>query len=122
MDPVKEPSTKDAGCVVVRTTVDTEAAAGEMARRIVEERLAACVQCTPVESTYRWKGAVETSAEYLLAAKTRSSLAPALAAFIGKHHSYETPEIVVTPILGGSEDYLAWIHSETDERAEASDA
>jgi periplasmic divalent cation tolerance protein len=113
MGVVKEPSTKDTGCVVVRTTVDNEAAARETARRIVDKRLAACVQFTPIESIYHWKGAVETAAEYLLLAKTRAALASALSAFIREHHSYETPEIVVTPILDGDDDYLEWIRSET---------
>ena len=95
------------------TAVGSEAEAKKVAGRIVEERLAACVQYTPIQSTYRWKGAVESASEYLLMAKTRASLAGELTALIEKVHSYEVPEIIVTPITGGSEKYLEWIMEET---------
>ncbi len=101
--------------VVVSTTVDNEAAARKLADSIVERRLAACVQCTSVRSIYRWKGTVERADEYLLLAKTRASLADRLSAFIKEHHSYEVPEITVTPIIGGFKAYLDWIQSETEE-------
>jgi periplasmic divalent cation tolerance protein len=100
-------------CVVVSTTVDSEAAARALAGRIVAERWAACVQCVPVASTYRWKGSVERAAEFLLLAKTRAALAKGLIAFIRRHHAYELPEIVVTPIRGGLAEYLRWIRTET---------
>lgn len=99
--------------VVVSTTVDSEAAAKELAGRIVREKLAACVQYTRIQSTYRWKGAVESASEYLLLAKTRASLADRLIDFIRRAHSYDVPEIIVTPITGGFEGYLDWIISET---------
>jgi len=100
--------------VMVSTTVDNEALARELADAIVASRLAACVQYTSVFSTYRWQGAVERADEYLLLAKTRASLADQLSAFIKEHHSYEVPEIIVTPIIGGFKAYLDWISSETE--------
>jgi periplasmic divalent cation tolerance protein len=99
--------------VVVTTTVDSEKAARDLAAALVDARLAACVQCVPIHSTYRWKGAVESAAEFLLMAKTRASLAGSLAAFVRGRHSYELPEIVVTPIVGGLAPYLQWIRDET---------
>jgi len=105
--------TLKSGFVVVSTAVASESEAEALARRIVNERLAACVQYTPVQSIYRWKGAVESASEYLLRAKTRASLVDELFACIRNVHSYEVPEIVVTPIIGGLEEYLGWIRKET---------
>ena len=104
---------KPAEFVVVTTTVDSEDAAKSLSAGIVDSRLAACVQYTPINSVYRWKGAVESAAEYLLLAKTRSDLADDLVAFIRSNHSYELPEIVVLPIAGGLPAYLDWIADET---------
>ena len=95
--------------VVVNTTVDEEDLAAGLASKIVGEKLAACVQIVPVRSTYRWKGAIETADEHLLMAKTRSALAKELVAFIKNAHPYEVPEIIITPILDGHDDYLKWI-------------
>jgi periplasmic divalent cation tolerance protein len=102
-----------ASFVVVTTTVDSEKAAAELARQIVESRLAACVQRLPITSNYWWKGKLETTPEILLLAKTRRSLAARLTRFIRRHHAYEVPEITVTPIVGGWTDYLQWIATET---------
>ncbi len=105
---------KDVGrYVIVSTTVDTIEAARKLARDVVDARLAACVQHTAIQSTYRWKGQVESTAEFLLQAKTRVGLAEALMAFIHSRHTYETPELTVTPIMAGSPAYLAWIDEET---------
>lgn len=105
--------TENTGFVIVTTTVDSETQAKTLAARIVEERLAACVQYTPIRSTYRWKGAVESAEEYLLFAKTRASLGEKLIGFIRKVHSYEVPEIIVTPVIAGCKIYLDWIEAET---------
>ena len=99
--------------VVVNTTLPNEAAARGMAEKIVDARLAACVQAMPIRSLYRWKGAVESADEILLLAKTRADLAGELLAFIRRNHSYEVPEILVTPVLDGWPDYLRWIGEET---------
>jgi len=99
--------------VAVSTTVDSEIKAQELARGIVEHRLAACVQFFPVRSMYRWKGVMDSSAEFLLVAKTRRVLTARLMDFVRKHHTYEVPEIIVTPIAGGLKGYLAWMTSET---------
>jgi periplasmic divalent cation tolerance protein len=99
--------------VVVSTTVDSEGEAGRLSGLIVAEKLAACVQYMTIHSTYRWKGRVVMNEECLLLSKTQASLAEQLVAFIKKNHSYEVPEITVTPIIGGYDGYLKWIASET---------
>lgn len=100
--------------VMVTTTVGDEKAARELAAAVVDARLAACVQCLPIHSTYRWKGARESASEFLLLAKTRAALSERLTTFIREAHSYELPEIVVVPIVGGLAPYLEWIRTETD--------
>ena len=101
--------------VVVSTAVDGEATARALAAKIVEKRLAACVQHTAISSTYRWKGAIETADEYLLLCKTRASLADALTEFIRRQHSYEIAEVLVTAVEDGITDYLEWIYVETEQ-------
>ncbi len=84
--------------------------ARKIARRLVESRLAACVNLTPpVQSVYRWQGKIETAREYLLVIKSARDLFEPLKAEILKHHTYTTPEIVCLPIVEGFADYLAWI-------------
>lgn len=102
------------GCCLLTTTVETEAAASRIATALVEEHLAACVQVIgPVRSTWRWQGAVEAGTEWLCVAKTTDSAAPAATARIKALHSYVLPELVITPIGGGDQDYLDWIRRET---------
>lgn len=99
--------------VIVSTTTDSLGKAGRLAEKIVKSRLAACVQYMPIRSIYRWKGKVEKANEYLLISKTRASLAGRLLSFMRKNHSYEVPEIVITPVTGGLKEYLSWIDKET---------
>ena len=96
-------------CVMVMTTVATEQQAEELARGLVEAGLAACVQIEPIRSVYRWKGEVCAEAEFRLTAKTTEQRYTELEAHIKAHHAYETPEIVMVPIAGGSREYLAWV-------------
>ncbi len=95
--------------VVVMTTTDDPEEAAALARGLVEARLAACVQAMPIASTYRWEGAVETADERLLLIKTRADQVEAVQAFLTEHHSYDTPECVVVPVVGGLPAYLSWI-------------
>lgn len=92
------------------TTVDTEYRARELARTIIEGRLAACVQIEAIRSVYRWQGEIHDEPEWRLAIKTQSSLFAELEQHIKAHHAYETPEIVRVEIAGGSKEYLAWIN------------
>jgi len=99
--------------IQVATTVATEEEAGAIAKLLVEQRLAACVQVLgPMTSHYRWQGKMETAREYLCLAKSRAALYPAIEAAIKTAHSYEVPEIIAMPIIGGSKGYLAWLAEE----------
>ena len=108
-------------CCQVATTVATESAAAALSEVLVDERLAACVQVIgPIRSTYRWKGAMENSSEWLCLAKTATARLPALYDRIRSLHSYEQPEIVATPIAGGDPGYLEWVKRETSPDPERS--
>lgn len=98
--------------IVVLATCESDEQARRIARRLVEERLAACVTVTHATSTYRWKEKVEEAAEWLLAIKTRRGLFPALRAEIERLHTYEVPEVIALPMVDGSEQYLAWMDRE----------
>ncbi len=98
--------------VVLMTCADREEAR-KIARTLVEEEKAACVGVFPRgESYFRWKGKIEREEEFLLIAKTRAALLPALTVAVKKMHSYEVPEIVALPITGGSREYLEWLSGE----------
>lgn len=89
-------------------------AADSIARYLVGEKLAACVnQIRNVNSTYEWQGKVQSSDEILLVIKTRPTVYPKLEAAIRKMHPYELPEVIMVPITAGLPDYLAWIDAQT---------
>lgn len=96
------------------TTTDSAETADELARGIVDARLGACVQIVgPIRSVYRWEGAVQVEQEWQCLVKTTADRIDALTAHIKSHHTYDVPEVIVTPIIGGSEDYLSWVRQET---------
>ncbi|MBB4687070.1 divalent-cation tolerance protein CutA [Amycolatopsis jiangsuensis] len=100
--------------VVVITTVDSEAAARTLAASAVEARLAACAQIVgPITSVFRWAGEVQTATEWRIECKTAADRSGALEEFLNVRHTYDVPEVVVTPIVGGSPRYLAWLVEET---------
>jgi periplasmic divalent cation tolerance protein len=96
---------------VVLVTCASLSEARRIARSVVEARLAACVNIlrAPVESVYRWKGAVETAREYLLLIKTTRSRLSALEKTVRRLHRYEVPEFIALPIAEGSRAYLNWL-------------
>ncbi len=85
------------------------AAAGKIAETLVSERLAACVQKLPVESTYRWKGEIETAQEVLLLIKIKNADYITVEERILALHDYETPEIIALPVAAGFAGYLSWV-------------
>jgi periplasmic divalent cation tolerance protein len=98
------------GFIQVMAATETKEQARAIAKSLVEEKLAACVQIIDsVESTYRWKGEVESARECLCLIKTRKTLFGRVEAAIKALHSYETPEIIAVPVVCGSEDYLRWL-------------
>ena len=103
--------------VLVLTTLPDADSARQLARSLVEGRLAACVSIgAPVESMYHWRGAIETAAEVSVTVKTRAALFDQVAAAIRSRHPYELPEILAVPIIDGSPAYLAWIDAEARPR------
>jgi periplasmic divalent cation tolerance protein len=100
--------------ILALTTVPDESKGAEIARRLVEERLAACVTITTAGlSYYRWEGKICEDREFVLLIKSRSSLFDLLAARIKELHPYQVPELVALPIGDGSAEYLSWLGAET---------
>ena len=97
----------------VFVTIDDESKAEEIAGKIVEKRLAACVQITgPVKSLYRWGGKINKDREWLLILKTCEKLYDELEREIKNLHAYDTPEILAMPVVKGNIDYLNWLEEE----------
>jgi len=104
------------GIAVVLTTAGSEAEASTIAKALVERQLAACVNVVAgVSSTYRWKGAVTTDAEWLLVVKTRTERFEAVRAAIRELHSYELPEVVLIEAAAVDPAYAAWIDASLNE-------
>ncbi len=100
--------------IQVFSSVERKEDAEAIARAVVEQRLAACVQILgPMVSTYWWKGKIETAQEWLCLIKSHAGVYPALEAAIKAVHPYENPEIIATPIVAGSRAYLSWLADET---------
>jgi periplasmic divalent cation tolerance protein len=96
--------------IQVVTTTERREDAEVLARGLVEARLAACVQVIgPIQSVYRWRGAIETAQEWQCWAKSRRDLYAEIEAAIRRLHPYEVPEILAVPVLAGGESYLAWV-------------
>ena len=113
------PAAPDVAAVVLSTVPD-EAVAERIARVLVEERLAACVnRLGGVASIYRWQGGIEEAGEILLLIKTHARRAPAVTQRLRELHPYEVPEILVLPVAAGLGAYLDWIRRETLEEMEA---
>jgi periplasmic divalent cation tolerance protein len=98
--------------VLIFTTMPDDERADALARTLVDERLAACVNVhAPMTSTYRWKGAVEREAERQLVSKTTRARVPDLETRLRALHPYEVPEFLVVAVDGGSAAYLDWVGS-----------
>ena len=98
---------------VLLTTLPGQEEARRIARLLVEEQLAACVQLMPIESFYRWEGKVQNEGEVLLMVKTRTSLFDAAMLRIRAEHPYTVPEIVGWPLSAGHQPYFDWIGEST---------
>jgi periplasmic divalent cation tolerance protein len=100
--------------VIVSSTTDSEEAARELAGGAIEAKLGACAQIVgPITSVYRWEGAVQSDPEWRVDVKTAADRVDALVEHIKGRHSYDVPEVIVTPIEGGSREYLAWVVEES---------
>lgn len=99
--------------IQIATTTATKAEAQQIAAMLISHRLVACAQVSgPLASVYHWQGTVETSEEWLCTLKTREALFEQVTAAIREVHSYQCPEIIATPIVAASPDYLAWLERE----------
>ncbi len=99
--------------VVVLSTCASAAEAEALARALVEKRFAACVNVIAgVRSVYRWQDVIQQEEEALLVIKSSRVLVEELRAEIERLHSYEVPEVIVLPVVDGSERYLAWMNRE----------
>jgi periplasmic divalent cation tolerance protein len=95
---------------IVLSTSGSKDEASKLANALVAGKLAACVNIVgPMRSVYRWKDKVEDGEEFLLVIKTLESQIASIERRIRELHTYELPEIVVLPIIGGSEAYLEWL-------------
>ena len=113
---IGEPGAREAAavrlCFITAPDADT---AHRIARALVEERLAACVNVVPgVTSIYRWEGTVHADAEQLLVVKTTRARLKALAERLAVLHPYALPELVALAPSGGSARYLAWVRAESE--------
>lgn len=99
---------------IVYSTIGSIEDARRIANTLVEEQLVACVNILPnIESIYRWEGKIENDEEYILIAKTTDDNVKKTINRIKSLHTYELPDIIVLPIIGGLKDYLDYITNET---------
>ncbi|XP_064815491.1 protein CutA homolog [Oncorhynchus masou masou] len=91
-------------------TCPNEQVAKDLARGIVEKKLAACVNIVPqITSVYEWQGKIQEDGEVLLMIKTRSSKVASLAEYVRSNHPYEVAEVISLPIEQGNPPYLKWL-------------
>ena len=103
--------------VLVYVTAPGVRAAERLGLAVVEEGLAACANVIgPMRSVFRWKGKIERAREAVLILKTREACVAALTRRIKALHSYTVPCVVALPILGGNEEFLAWVATESAAR------
>lgn len=99
------------------TTTDSAEAAEQLARGIVKARVGACAQVVgPIKSVYWWDDALQAEQEWQIWIKTTTAKLDALIAYVKANHSYDVPEVVATPIIGGNPAYLEWVTNETRDR------
>jgi periplasmic divalent cation tolerance protein len=99
--------------IIVFSACSTLEEARRIARKLIENHLAACVNVMPgVRSFYRWKGMIEEGEECLLVIKSSRDLLDRLRLELEKAHTYEIPEVVAIPIVAGSPNYLNWLDHE----------
>lgn len=111
-------SAGDDSVLIVHISIPHDAA-NDMARRIVENRLAACVSVDgEIESLFRWDGEVQHEPEARLTCKTTGKRLPELIEFVKANHSYDLPEIIAIPVTAGLPEYLDWVRKEVEQRQE----
>jgi len=100
----------EAGKIVILITTGSEEEAHRIADQLLNQRKAACVNIVPrVDSLFWWQGKLDSAQESLLVIKTKTSKLKEITELVKKVHSYEVPEVIALPIVGGNEDYLKWL-------------
>jgi periplasmic divalent cation tolerance protein len=103
-------SSSEPTLIVVMTTLPDVSQANSIAKILVEEKLAACVQVMPsMTSTYMWQGELCQESEHLVLIKTLQANYEALLSRMRSLHPYETPEIIAIPTIAVDQDYLNWV-------------
>lgn len=101
---------EERGKVVVLITAGTEEEANKIASVLLNQRKAACVNIMPrINSFFWWQNKLDSAQESLLLVKTEASLLNEIVRLVREIHSYEIPEIIALPIIGGNRDYLEWV-------------
>jgi periplasmic divalent cation tolerance protein len=101
--------------VVILVTAGNREEAEVIADVLLEQNRAACVNIVPaVNSHFLWQGKLEAGQEVLLIVKTQALLVDEVTNLVKTIHSYDVPEIIALPIIGGNPEYLAWIDNETE--------
>ncbi|CAI2486583.1 divalent cation tolerance protein CutA [Serratia liquefaciens] len=102
----------DCEAVVILCTAPDEATAQDLAARVLGEKLAACATLLPgATSLYYWEGKLEQEYEVQMLFKSDRRHQDALLSYLKQHHPYQTPELLVLPVMAGDKDYLLWINA-----------
>lgn len=102
-------STKHTQYIAIQTTAPTKKEARKIAKSLLKKRICACIQIHKITSLYEWQGKICNEKEYLLQIKTHKKHFKTIALFIGKIHSYDTPQIISLPLESISEKYQKWL-------------
>ena len=101
--------------IVVFVTSANEKEAKIIADQLLKNKIAACVNMIPkINSVFWWEKKIDSAAEILLIIKSKYTALGKIIKTVKKLHSYQVPEIIALPIIGGNKDYLAWIHESVD--------
>ncbi|HHQ4311074.1 TPA: divalent cation tolerance protein CutA [Serratia fonticola] len=102
----------DCEAIVILCTAPDEATAQELAARVLGEKLAACATLLPgATSLYYWEGKLQQEYEVQMLFKSDRLHQQALLTYLKQHHPYQTPELLVLPVMAGDKDYLSWINA-----------
>ena len=112
-------SEKEQNKIIVFITTETEKEAQRISTELLTKKKVACVNILPrVNSSFWWAGKVDQSMESLMIIKTREALLPDIITIVKKIHTYQVPEILALPIIGGNEESLNWIDEATTPKIE----
>ena len=101
--------------IAITTTSDDKSVLESIAKRLIKDNLAACVQISgPLESWYPWQGQLENSTEWQCAIKTQSNHFAAINNLITELHNYDEPQLIALPIVDGSDGYLKWLKENSE--------